>query len=310
MAAGGSSHPAFVQLRREFPEALQLGVPLAPYTAARIGGPAEHLLTVESADELARAVRTIWELELEYVILGGGSNVLVADRGVSGVAVLNHARAVQFDETGVRAESGAVIGTVARRAVERGMAGLEWAGTVPGTVGGAVVGNAGAHGGDTAGSLETAEVVHRDQGPGQWPPERLEFGYRSSWLKRHPGQAAVLGARFHLEPSDPQTTRARLAEFVEHRRRTQPGGASIGSMFENPPDDHAGRLIEAAGLKGERRGQAEISSRHANFFINHGGATAADVYALIQVARERVAEQFGVELELEIELLGDWEAGG
>lgn len=287
---------------------MQVDVPLARYTAARIGGPAEHLLTVESADELERAIGQIWALELEYVILGGGSNVLVADRGVSGVVVLNHARAVQFDETGVRAESGAVIGTISRRAVERGMAGLEWAGTVPGTVGGAVVGNAGAHGGDTAGSLEHAEVLHREHGRGQWSPERLEFDYRSSWLKRHPGQAAVLGARFHLEPSDPETTRARLAEFVEHRRRTQPGGASIGSMFVNPPGEYAGRLIEAAGLKGERRGQAEISPLHANFFINHGGASAADVYALIQTARERVAEQFGIELELEIELLGDWEA--
>lgn len=299
-----------MQLRREFPGALQSGAPLARYTAARIGGPAEHLLTVESAEELARAMQRIWELELEVVILGGGSNVLIADRGVSGVVVLNHARSVEFDQTGVQAESGAVIGTIARRAVERGMAGLEWAGTVPGTVGGAVVGNAGAHDGDTAGSLEYAQVLHREHGRAQWPPERLEFDYRSSWLKRHPGQAAVLGARFYLEPSDPQTTKGRLAEFVEHRRRTQPGGASIGSMFANPPGDYAGRLIEAAGLKGERRGQAEISPLHANFFINHGGAQASDVYALIQTARKRVAEEFGIELELEIELLGDWEASG
>lgn len=310
MNAQRSGHAGVDQLRQEFPGALQDGVPLAPYTAARIGGPAEHLLTVATADELERAMRLLWELELETLILGGGSNVLVADRGVSGVVVLNHARAVQFDQTGVHAESGAAIGSVARRSVERGLSGLEWAGTVPGTVGGAVVGNAGAHGGDTAGSLDQADILHRSGGRSTWDAGRLEFGYRTSWLKRNPGQAVVLGANFKLQTSDPATTKARLTEFVAHRQRTQPGGASLGSMFVNPPGDYAGRLIEAAGLKGERRGAAEISPQHANFFINHGGATAAEVYQLIQTARQRVAESAGVELELEIELVGDWEARG
>ncbi len=295
------------QLRGAFPDSLQENASLARYTAARIGGPAEFLLTVHSAAELASAVEKLWELEIEFRLLGGGSNVLVADRGISGVVILNQAKEVKFAERHAWAESGASIGSIARRAVEKGLSGLEWAATVPGTVGGAIVGNAGAHGGDTASSLDHAEVLHRHDGRGAWDVERLEFDYRSSWLKRNPGQAIVLAGRFDLEPSDPASVRSTVEEYVEYRQQTQPTGASIGSMFKNPEGDHAGRLIEAAGLKGKRRGDAEISSKHANFFVNHGGATSADVYALIELAQQRVAEKFDVELELEVELLGDWE---
>ncbi|MCH8875740.1 MAG: UDP-N-acetylmuramate dehydrogenase [Chloroflexi bacterium] len=295
------------QLRRAFPEGLQEGVLLAQYTASRIGGPAEYLLTVRSAQVLESAVVQLWDLQIEFRLLGAGSNVLVADKGISGVVILNQAKAVKFEERSVWAESGASIGSVARRAVEKGLSGLEWAATVPGTIGGAILGNAGAHGGDTAGTLVEAEVVHRLEGHSSWDVERQEFGYRTSWLKRNPGQAVVLAGRFDLDPSNPEQTRAKMEEYVAYRQRTQPTGASIGSMFKNPPGDHAGRLIEAAGLKGERRGPAEISPVHANFFINHGGATADQVHALIQLAQRRVAEESDVELELEIELLGDWE---
>lgn len=297
----------YEQLRGAFPDSLQENASLARYTAARIGGPAEFLLTVHSADELASAAEKLWELEIEFRLLGGGSNVLVADRGISGVLILNQAKEVKFAEQQAWAESGASIGSIARRAVEKGLSGLEWAATVPGTVGGAIVGNAGAHGGATANSLDHAEILHRKEGRAAWDVERLEFDYRSSWLKRNPGQAIVLAGRFDLEPSDPAAVRSTMQEYVEYRQQTQPTGASIGSMFKNPEGDHAGRLIEAAGLKGERHGEAEISSRHANFFVNHGGATAADVYALIELAQQRVAEKFDVELELEVELLGDWE---
>ena len=290
-----------------FQESLQESAPLAQYTAARIGGPAEFLITVRSAAELAGAVNQLWEFEIEFRLLGGGSNVLVADQGISGVVVLNHAREVKFAEQHVWAESGASIGSIARRSVEKGLSGLEWAVSVPGSVGGAIVGNAGAHGSDTARTLDHAEVTHRHEGRQQWDIERLEFGYRSSWLKRNPGEAVVLAARFDLEPTDLEETRSTMKEYLEHRQQTQPTGASIGSMFKNPQGDHAGRLIEASGLKGERQGAAEISSKHANFFINRGGATAADVYALIELAQQRVAEKFDVELELEVELLGDWE---
>jgi UDP-N-acetylmuramate dehydrogenase len=268
---------------------------------------------VRSAQELADAARKLWELEAPFRILGGGSNVLVSDRGVRGVVVLNQGKQLRFQEAEGQprtwAESGASIGGIARLAAERGLSGLEWAASVPGTVGGAVVGNAGAHGGDVSGSLLTAELLVRSGATEARPAGRLGFGYRTSWIKEHPGEAVVLSATFGLQLSTPEQAKGRLAELVAHRQRTQPPGASMGSMFLNPAEDFAGRLIEAAGLKGFRIGSAEISSIHANFFVNLGGATAEDVYGLIVAARRAVRQKFGVDLDLEIEMIGDWQAG-
>lgn len=297
-------------LESAFGEQLQRQVPLARFTSSRIGGPADYLLPVRSKDELAEAAEALWRIGVPYRVLGGGSNALVADAGYRGVIVLNQARAVRFldeGESGVWAESGASFGSLGRRAVARGLGGLTWAATVPGTVGGAVVGNAGAHGGDTAGCLKLAEILQQGEGVQQWTPERLQFGYRTSWLKEHPGQTVVLNATFSLTPADPNQLATEMETYVEHRRTTQPPGASWGSMFKNPPGDHAGRLIEATGLKGLRRGGAEVSQLHANFFVNTGEATAADAWALLTEVRRRVEERHGVVLELEIECLGQWD---
>lgn len=306
---------------RRFQEAfgsrVQTGTPLARYTAARLGGPADALLEVETADELAEAVSLAWEAGSPLMILGGGSNVLISDRGMRGLVILNRARRLRFDEQAnppqVWAESGANLGVAARQAAQRGLAGLEWAASIPGTVGGAVVGNAGAHGGDMAGNLLLAEILHQNDSrrvmqPQRevWPVEKFEYAYRSSILKRAPGEAVVLAARLRLQADGAEAVQARLDEFVAYRKRTQPPGASLGSIFKNPPGDYAGRLIEAAGLKSARRGGAQISPVHANFFINAENATAADVRALIDLAQETVAQKFGVALELEIELLGEW----
>ena len=301
-------------LREAFGQRLREGVLLAPYTSARIGGPADFLLAVRSAAELEDACRKLWGLGVGFRMLGGGSNVLVSDAGVRGVIVLNQAKDVEFSVTelqaSVSAESGASFGSVARRAVEQGLSGLEWAATIPGTVGGAIVGNAGAFGGEVSQALKLAEILHRPDRREQWVAGRLEYGYRTSWLKQHPGEAVVLSGTFGLQKDASEATRARVAEFAARRQQTQPQGASWGSMFRNPPGDYAGRLIEAAGLKGARQGAAEISTRHANFFINRGGATAADVWTLIEKARREVRRTAGVELELEIERLGEWNAGG
>ncbi len=297
-------------LREAFGSRLREGVPLAPFTSARIGGPADFLLSVRSAPELEDACRRLWDLGVDFRMLGGGSNVLVSDAGVRGVIVLNQTKDVEFSVTdrqaSVSADSGASFGSVARRAVEQGLTGLEWAATIPGTVGGAVVGNAGAFDGDVSHTLRVADILQRLGQREQWPVERLEYGYRTSWLKRHPGEAVVVSASFGLRKESPDVVRARVAEFVATRQQTQPQGASWGSMFKNPPGDHAGRLIEAAGLKGMRQGAAEISTRHANFFVNRGGAAAADVWALIEEARMEVRRATGVDLELEIERLGEW----
>lgn len=303
------------RLQASFGQRLQRGVPLDRFTSARVGGTAEILLEVESADELAQAASLLWSEGVAWKILGGGSNVLVSDSGVRGVVVVNRARKVRFDEDSdpptVWAESGANFGLVARQAASRGLSGLEWAAGIPGTIGGAVVGNAGAHGGDMAGNLIVATILQRNLEDGvpirvTWPVKRLEYAYRTSQLKRMPGQAVVLEAQLRLQRSTPEGVQAKMDEYVSYRRRTQPPGASMGSMFKNPPGDYAGRLIEAAGLKGVQVGDAQISTLHANFFINHGEATAADIYALIELAKRAVAEKFGVHLELEIELVGNW----
>jgi UDP-N-acetylmuramate dehydrogenase len=304
------------ELRQIFGARLQENQALAKFTSARLGGPADALITADSADQLAETVSLLWQADAPFILLGGGSNLLVSDLGVRGVVVLNRASKVVFDEDkpAVWAESGKNFGSLARQAARKGFSGLEWAAGIPGTVGGAVVGNAGAHGGDTAGNLELAEVLHREEGRTSWKVERFDYGYRSSVLKANtsPGQpqpqlqAVVLGATFKLGIGKPSEIEKVLETNLDYRRRTQPPGASMGSMFKNPSGDYAGRLIEAAGLKGARIGGAEISSVHANFFINHDDGCAADVYKLIRQARQSVLEQFGVALELEIEIVGEW----
>jgi UDP-N-acetylmuramate dehydrogenase len=198
-----------------------------------------------------------------------------------------------------------VIANLARRAASHGLGGLEWAAAVPGTVGGAVYGNAGAFGGDMTANLIHAELL-TEQGRENWPVEKLGYGYRTSVLKRRGLKAVVLSAELRLEHSTREVVSVKINEFSERRRATQPPGASMGSMFKNPPGDFAGRLIEAAGLKGKRIGTAEISPVHANFFINYGQTKAADVRELVNLAQKTVAEKLGVNLELEIELIGEW----
>ncbi len=309
-------------LQAAFGERVQRDMPLARFTAARLGGPADVFLEVRSLDELVQAVTLLWQAGAAFAILGGGSNVLVSDAGLRGVVLLNRARRVSFDldadPPSVWAESGANFGRLARQAAQKGLSGLEWAAGIPGTLGGAVVGNAGAHGGDMAASLLLAEILHHGgytSSGGQmeihrqtWAVKDLQYTYRSSRLKRQPGEAVVLGARLRLAHAPVQDVQARIDELVAFRRRTQPPGASMGSMFKNPPGDYAGRLIEAAGLKGTRLGRAEISRLHGNFFLNLGDARAQDVYRLIRLAQDTVQARFGVRLELEIELVGEWGA--
>ena len=297
------------QLAVRFSGRLHFNQPLAKYTSARIGGLADVLLMAQSAAELEEIVSGLWQLDIPFLILGGGSNMLISDAGVREVVVLNKARKVRFDmdAPSVWAESGSNFGALARQAGRKGLSGLEWAAGIPGTVGGAVVGNAGAHGGDTAGNLMLAEVLHHTLGRQQWSSDNLEMAYRSSKLKQQPGEAVVLAASFKLSFGQETLIKEKMEEFLAFRKQTQPPGASMGSMFKNPPGDHAGRLIDAAGLKGTRIGNAQISDLHANFFINHGNASAAEVYALIRKAQQAVMDRFGVQLELEIGLVGDWE---
>ncbi len=283
-------------------------VSLAPYTSARIGGPADVLITAESADELARIIKLLDKLEMDYLLLGGGSNVLVSDRGVRGVVVLNHAKGIRFhsgDQPSVTVESGVIFSNLAHRCADKGFAGLEWAATIPGTIGGAVYGNAGAFGGDMAGSLIWTELL-TEKGREKYTAEQMGYGYRTSILKRGELDAIVLAAELRLQNSTKEEVTVKIEQFGAHRKATQPPGASMGSMFKNPNGDYAGKLIEAAGLKGTRIGNAEISPLHGNFFINHGATKAEDIRALIELVMKTVKEKQGVDLELEIELVGEW----
>lgn len=295
-------------LRAKFGDKVRENVPLAPFTSARIGGPADILLTADTSAELARMVKLLWKQDMSFVILGGGSNVLVSDRGVRGVVILNRAKGVKFhlgDQPSVTAESGVVFSNLANRCASKGLAGLEWAATVPGTVGGAVYGNAGAFGGDVAGNLIRAELL-TENGREVFTVEQMGYGYRTSVLKRGEVKAVVLSAELALKNSTKEEVTVKIQQFSAHRKATQPPGASMGSMFKNPPGDYAGRLIEAAGLKGARIGNAEISPLHGNFFINHADTKAEDIRALIELAQKTVKEKLGVELELEIEVIGEW----
>ena len=295
-------------LHIKFGDRVQENISLAPYTSARIGGPADILLTANSADELAEIMTVIWGQGLPYVILGGGSNVLISDKGVRGAVVLNRAKEVKFyngDQPKVWVESGVVFSNLANRCASKGLSGLEWAATIPGTVGGAVVGNAGAFGGDMSGSLIVAELLTK-RGREQWPVEKMGYGYRTSVLKGNAEKAIVLSAELRLKNATKDSVSVKIEQFSERRKAAQPPGASMGSMFKNPDGDHAGRLIEAAGLKGTRIGNAEISPLHGNFFVNHGETKASDMRALIELVQKKVAEKFGVKLELEVELIGEW----
>ena len=299
------------QLRSVFGDHLQENVVLANYTTARVGGSADAALMVYAASELENAARRLCEMDIPFFVLGSGSNVLISDAGVHTIVIINHAHTVKIDvrsnPPSVWCESGANIGGAARQVALRGLSGLEWAVSIPGTVGGAIYGNAGAHDGDIQGSLLLADILHRQTGKAASTSDQLEFGYRTSILKQNPGQAIVLSARFKLSASSPDAVHSRMEEFTNQRHKSQPTGASMGSMFKNPPGDYAGRLIEAAGLKGARIGGVEISPVHANFFINDHNAKAADIWKLIRRTQKKVAEKFGIQLELEIELLGNWQ---
>lgn len=295
--------------RARFGDQVKENVVLAPYTSARIGGPADFLITVRSSDELIDAVQLCQGTNLPMRLIGGGSNILVSDKGVRGVVILNKAKASEFHKSNAPtawAESGVVLSNFAHRTAAEGLSGLEWAATIPGTVGGAVYGNAGAYGSDIAQNLVRAEIL-TETGREWWPVNNMNYGYRRSIFKDNGINCVILSAEFRLNNGDPETMKTAIEQYSIRRKATQPPGASMGSMFKNPPGDYAGRLIEAAGLKGMRIGNAEISNVHGNFFINHGATRAEDIKSLIFQAKEKVKKLFNIELELEVELIGEWE---
>ncbi len=286
--------------------------PLAHHTSWRVGGPARYYLEARDPVLLQAALDWAAERALPLFVLGGGTNLLVRDSGFAGLVIRYTARQWQIrGEQGDRAllnvAAGAPMAGTVRRLAGRGWGGLEWAEGLRGTIGGAVFGNAGCYGGDIAGVLEQAGILIGGQIE-QWPVERFAYGYRTSRLKQQARTvdnrpAIVLDATLRLQRADPQELAATMARIAAERKGKTPWGSSCGSVFKNPPGESAGRLIEAAGLKGRRVGQAEISRRHANYIVNLGGAGSDDILALIELAQQTVARRFGIDLELEVQVL-------
>jgi UDP-N-acetylmuramate dehydrogenase len=284
--------------------------PIGKYTAARIGGPADYLFVADSGTSDATLIDVFTAAlgaGVPVRVIGGGANILVSDAGVRGLVIVNRAGGIVWEEDGcVQVRAGTGLLALARAAAARGWRGFEWAVGVPGTVGGAVVNNAGAHGSDMAASLVEAVIVRADGTLETWPKARFAFDYRMSALKQAAEPLLMLSARLHFDADDPAAVQARMSEYTAHRRRTQPSGASLGSVFKNPPGDYAGRLIEACGLKGCTIGTAQVSTVHANFFLSDGQTRAADYRALIELVQAEVERRFGVLLEPEIQFVGEW----
>jgi len=286
---------------------LRRRISLADYTTWKVGGPAEWFAEPGCREELLHLLR--WARGRPVRCIGAGSNLLIADAGLPGLTLCSRRlQGSQLDplEGWIEAEAGEPIPTLARKAARAGLAGLEWAVGIPGTVGGAVVMNAGAQGGCTAEWLDSVLVVdpQRPEHPFRLNAGDLTFGYRHSRLQQEPLQ--VLSARLRLQPGqDPAAVTARTSANLHSRTSTQPyQQPSCGSVFRNPEPEKAGRLVESLGLKGTRIGGAEVSPLHANFIVNTGGATAADIDALIALVRQRVRESTGINLHPEVKRLG------
>lgn len=297
--------------------------PLARFTTMRVGGPADLFATAHNAHELRALVRFARTRGLRHFILGRGSDLVIADAGIRGLVIQVRAEGSRTDGETYTAEAGVQMARAATETQRAGLTGLEFGLAIPGTVGGAVWANAGAHDAEVAAVLESARVLSADGTERIVPAAELGFAYRDSRLKAA-GPAAegdggdlagagdaprdvVIDGTFRLTAADPDVIKARLDEIRHWRQSHQPLGLpSAGSVFRNPPGDSAGRLIEAAGLKGRRIGGAVVSEKHANFIVNDQKGTASDVRRLAEEVRAEIRERRGVDLRLEIEFVGDW----
>lgn len=289
---------------------LERDAPMGALTTLRVGGTADRMATVTSSRELVDALRLARDAGVRSGVLGKGSDIVVADAGVRGLVIRNRADAVRIDGTEVRAESGTAMAALVKRCTVAGLAGLEFGISIPGSVGGAVWANAGAHDGEMKDVVVEVDAWSADRDePITLPNGECAFAYRESRFKA--GGEIVLATSLRLRSGDPAEIAARVAAHQAQRRATQPlADHNAGSVFRNPPGDHAGRLIDAAGLKGHRIGSAEVSTLHANFIVADRGGRAADVRAVGDHVRSVVAARFGVELAYEIEFVGDWDGDG
>ncbi len=273
------------------------------HTSFRIGGPADLFIIPESGNDLIKLLKSLIAEDIPYLILGGGSNLLVSDQGVRGVVIQIGAglTGLNFRSGSLVSEAGVRFSRLARTAAEMGLSGLEFAAGIPGTVGGAVVMNAGSGGGDISQVVTRVRTFKPGSGIKDWTGKDCHFEYRSS--RFHGTGEIILEVEFKLDPGSPPLIQKRMEKILATRKQTLPlEHPNAGSIFKNPPGDYAARLIEAVGLKGERTGDAQISEKHANIIVNRNAASCSDVDQLITLARKTVRKKFSINLELELDI--------
>ena len=302
---------ALLQELRSIP-ALKVKVsePLARYTSMKIGGPADFFVEVENQAALSQLLSFLSQHGMPCCLLGNGSNVLVSDFGVEGVVVhlVGDFKRAEWHDQGndswVEVGAAHAVTQLVREAARRGYGGLEFAEGIPGTVGGALVMNAGAYGSEFEKVVDLVQGMNGEGTPIQFTREEMTFSYRDSHL---PAGTVVTRLRLHLDREEPSRVSSKVRELVTKRKSSQPAGyPNSGSMFRNPTGDYAGRLVEAAGLKEKQIGRAQISAKHGNFIVNLGGASAKDIRQLMELARAEVQAKFGIDLIPEVKLLGRW----
>lgn len=280
---------------------------MSGHTTFRIGGPADYFVMPSSAGEIKRIIALCLEQDVPYYIIGNGSNLLVADKGYRGVIIqiFKNMKDIQVEGENIRAQAGALLSKVAAAAYEAGLEGFEFASGIPGTLGGAVRMNAGAYGGEMKQVLKSAEVLTPEGEVLTLPVEEMKMGYRTSIVSRM--DYVVLGAEIALREGNKEEIRAKMDELKEKRVSKQPlEFGSAGSTFKRPEGYFAGKLIEDAGLRGFRVGNAQVSEKHCGFVINRGGATAREVAELMETVTRRVEENSGVRLEPEVKKIGEF----
>ncbi|MGG6309930.1 UDP-N-acetylmuramate dehydrogenase [Paenibacillus macerans] len=280
--------------------------PMSKYTTWKIGGPADAMIVPENTRQLTELIRLLREEQVPWMVVGKGSNLLVSDKGIRGCVIRlgSGLEQIAFDGAEVAAGGGASFVRLSIMAGKEGLTGLEFAGGIPGSVGGAVYMNAGAHGSDVSRIFKSADIVLETGEMVTYTAEDMKFAYRHSVL--HERRGIVAKARFLLAAGDRLEVAAAMAAYKDRRRKTQPlQQPCAGSVFRNPPGDHAARLIETAGLKGMKVGGAEVSTLHANFIVNTGQATAEDVLALMEQIKAIIADKFGVALVPEVYFVGE-----
>lgn len=287
-----------------------LNEPMSKHTTWRIGGPADIFVSPSSVEELRGAVLAAKQLAVPWTVIGRGSNLLVMDGGIRGMVIQMHDNFAEtsIDNTTLIAQAGRSFVSAANISIRNNLGGMEFATGIPGSVGGAVMMNAGAHGGEVQDVLLWADVLDDNGDIERLTNQDLQFTYRYSILKDHP--RIVVQAAFQLYPADGQELRVKVKEWSRRRSTTQPlSMPSCGSVFRNPVGNHAGALIEAAGLKGLRKGNAQVSELHGNFIVNLGGATAEDVLWILHHVQDTIKERYSIQMETEVRMMGEPAAG-